>query len=90
MLAGTGQAVKVTNDALVQTRIQDEFRGRVFAFYDMAVNGAIVLGAVIAAILLPNSGKSIALPLLIISVYVLTSLLLLRGSIFSAHSAPTT
>ena len=90
LLAGTGQAVKVTNDALVQTRIQDEFRGRVFAFYDMAVNGAIVLGAVIAAILLPNSGKSIALPLLIISVYILTSLLFLRGSIFSAHSAPTT
>jgi MFS family permease len=37
-----GQSVKVTNDALVQSKIDDYFRGRVFAVYDVVVNGAIV------------------------------------------------
>jgi MFS family permease len=89
-LACTGQAVKVTNDALVQSRIHDEFRGRVFAFYDMAVNAAIVLGAGIAAALLPNSGKSLAVPLVIVCAYLLTTFLLLRKTTFSSHSHPTT
>jgi MFS family permease len=74
-----GQAVKVTNDALVQSKISDEFRGRVFAFYDVCVNGAIVGGALIAALLLPISGKSVLLPTLISIAYLLTSGALLRS-----------
>ena len=74
--------MKVTNDALVQSQIADEYRGRVFAFYDVAVNGIIVLGAIVAAVLLPTSGKSAVLPLLTVAVFVATSLLLLRGSKF--------
>lgn len=81
-VAACGQAVKVTNDALVQSQIADEFRGRVFAFYDVAVNSLIVLGAILAALLLPQSGKSIALPLLTTLAYALSSLLLLRPSKF--------
>ena len=81
-LAACGQAVKVTNDALVQSQIADEFRGRVFAFYDVVVNGAIVLGAVIAAVILPRSGKSFELSLLTIFIFGATSLLLLRRSKF--------
>jgi MFS family permease len=49
-----GQSLKVTNDALVQSKIDDIYRGRVFSVYDVVVNGAIVSGAVIAALLLPN------------------------------------
>jgi len=81
-LATCGQAVKVTNDALVQSQIADEYRGRVFAFYDVAVNGAIVLGAVLAAFILPGSGKSISLPLLTVVIFSLTTLVLLRRSKF--------
>ena len=81
-LATCGQAVKVTNDALVQSQIADEYRGRVFAFYDVAVNGAIVLGAVLAAFILPSSGKSISLPLLTVVIFSLTTLVLLRRSKF--------
>jgi len=77
-----GQAVKVTNDALVQSQIADEYRGRVFAFYDVAVNGAIVMGAVVAAVTLPASGISKILPLITIMVYGATSLILLRRSKF--------
>jgi len=90
LLAACGQAVKVTNDALVQTKIHDEFRGRVFAFYDMAVNAAIVIGAGVAAIVLPISGESLLLPLLIFAAYLFTSIFLLRNASFSFHSRPTT
>ncbi|MEJ0014268.1 MAG: MFS transporter [Actinomycetota bacterium] len=81
-VAACGQAVKVTNDALVQSQIHDEYRGRVFAFYDIAVNSLIVLGAIIAALILPTSGKSVALPLLTTGVFAATSLILLRTSKF--------
>ena len=77
-----GQAVKVTNDALVQSQIADEYRGRVFAFYDVATNGMIVTGAIIAALILPTTGKSIILPIFVCVVYLLTSLVLLRSHKF--------
>ncbi len=81
-IATCGQAVKVTNDALVQSQIKDEFRGRVFAFYDITVNAIIVLGAVIAALMLPVSGKSPELPLLTTVTFIATSLFLLKPSKF--------
>ena len=81
-IAACGQAVKVTNDALVQSQISDEYRGRVFAFYDVAVNAVIVMGAVVAALILPKSGKSIELPLLTTIFFGLTSLFLLRRAKF--------
>ena len=86
ILALCGQAVKVTNDALVQSKVQDEFRGRVFSFYDMAVNAAIVAGAFVAALVLPKSGESMALPLMIIASYGLTSIVLLKNLNFRSLS----
>jgi len=83
-----GQSVKVTNDALVQSRIDDEYRGRTFAFYDVVVNGAIVLGALIAAAILPKSGISHLMPLVMAAVYAVTSFWLLRIKRF--YSLPTT
>ena len=81
-IATCGQAVKVTNDALVQSQIADEFRGRVFAFYDVAVNGLIVLGAIVAALILPKSGKSAELPLFTTLAFATTTFVLLRTSKF--------
>ena len=78
-----GQSLKVTNDALVQSKINDYFRGRVFAVYDVVVNGAIVGGALIAALILPASGKSVLLPLIVSAVSLITGLRLLRKSKFS-------
>ena len=77
-----GQNLKVTNDALVQSKIDDYFRGRVFAVYDVFVNIAIVSGGLIAALLLPKSGISVLVPLCVGGVYVLTVLRLLRRSVF--------
>lgn len=78
-----GQSLKVTNDALVQSKIDDFFRGRVFAVYDVVVNGAIVGGALIAALILPASGKSIVLPIIVSLFSLITGARLLRKSKFS-------
>jgi hypothetical protein len=77
-----GQGVKVTNDALVQSKISDEFRGRVFAVYDVVVNGSIVSFAIISALLLPQSGDSWLVPLLIAMTYFAVALILLRPKKF--------
>lgn len=85
-----GQSLKVTNDALVQASIGDIYRGRVFAVYDVIVNGAIVAGAVLAALILPTSGRTALVPILISCVYVTSFALLLRPTKFkSRFSKPT-
>lgn len=84
-----GQGVKVTNDALVQSKIEDAFRGRVFAVYDVMVNSGIVSGAIVAALILPRSGASALLPALIATVYILVALVLLRKKNFNSDFAPT-
>ena len=77
-----GQSLKVTNDALVQSKIDDYFRGRVFAVYDVVVNFAIVSGALFAAWLLPLSGDSWLLPLIISVAWLLVANITLRPSRF--------
>ncbi len=79
-----GQGVKVTNDALVQSKIADEFRGRVFAVYDVMVNAGIVSGAIIAAFILPPSGVSSVLPALIAIAYIVVALVILRPTKFAS------
>ena len=79
-----GQGIKVTNDALVQSKIKDEYRGRVFAFYDITVNAGIVTGANGAALLLPDRGVTSILPITIAVIYLFAALLLMRKSKFSA------
>lgn len=79
-----GQSLKVTNDALVQSKIDDFHRGRVFAVYDVVVNGAIVSGALCAALALPTSGKSVVVPLVVSVLYFSIFWLFLRPQKFSA------
>ena len=81
-----GQSLKVTNDALVQGKISDEFRGRVFAVYDVLVNGSIVICSVVAALLLPQSGDSWVVPLIITLGYALVATTTLRPSKFFLRS----
>jgi hypothetical protein len=77
-----GQSVKVTNDALVQSKIDDYFRGRVFAVYDVVVNGAIVLSSLFAAAILPLSGDSWLLPLVVSLAWAMVAAILLRPKKF--------
>ena len=84
LTAFCGQNIKVTNDALVQSKIDDYFRGRVFAVYDVVVNGAIVSGGLIAALLLPTSGVTAKVPLFVMAAYLLVAVVVLRSSKFKA------
>lgn len=79
-----GQGVKVTNDALVQSKIVDEYRGRVFAVYDVMVNAGIVAGAIIAAFVLPPNGVSSLLPALIAITYISVGFFALRKKKFNS------
>jgi MFS family permease len=79
-----GQGVKVTNDALVQSKIVDEYRGRVFAVYDVMVNAGIVSGAIIAAFVLPSNGVSSLLPALIAIAYISVGFFALRKKKFNS------
>ena len=74
-----GQGVKVTNDALVQEKISDDYRGRVFAVYDVVVNAAIVSGSLIAAAVMPKTGLGITLPLIITTLYLGAALALSKN-----------
>ncbi len=85
-----GQSVKVTNDALVQSKISDEFRGRVFAVYDVIVNTAIVSCALIAASLLPLSGDVATVPALVAGSFLFVALVVLRPSRFFLKNGSAT
>ena len=82
-----GQSLKVTNDALVQSKIDDFYRGRVFAVYDVVVNFAIVSGALFAAWILPLSGDSWSLPLIISIAWMLVATIILRPRKFFLKDA---
>jgi MFS family permease len=84
LTAFCGQNIKVTNDALVQSKIDDYYRGRVFAVYDVVVNSAIVSGGLIAALLLPASGVTAKVPLFVMAAYLLVAVVVLRPSKFKA------
>ena len=73
-----GQSLKVTNDALVQSKIDDIYRGRVFSVYDVVVNGAIVTGGLVASFLLPLSGDTVVVPLVVFALYLIAALGLLN------------
>lgn len=75
LIAMAGQAIKVSADAEVQTTIEDDYRGRVFAVFDMSVNVAIVAGSFLAALLIDEEERSLFLP---ISVGVLWLVMALR------------
>lgn len=61
---GTGlcaQGVKICVDTQVQLGVDDEFRGRVFAVYDVLFNALFVAAAGVAALVVPADGHSYAL-----------------------------
>ncbi|MBO0775867.1 MAG: MFS transporter [Actinobacteria bacterium] len=53
------QGVAICSITIIQERMDDRYRGRVFALYDMLFNVPFVLGAVAAAQVIPVSGKSL-------------------------------
>lgn len=58
LLGCFSQGQKVSTDTLVQRTVDDDYRGRVFVFYDMLYNGSFVVAAAFAAATLPIEGES--------------------------------
>jgi len=63
------QATKVCVDTIVQTTIEDDFRGRVFSLYDTIYNISFVAAAFLAAFVLPSSGRSLTILVAMSAVY---------------------
>ncbi|MCU1595841.1 MAG: Major Facilitator Superfamily protein [Frankiales bacterium] len=73
-LGFSAQAAKICVDTLVQEAVDDDFRGRVFALYDTLFNVSFVSAAAVAAVILPDNGKSYAVLAIICAGYALTAL----------------
>src|ERR1700733_495124 len=55
-LAGQGVAICATT--ILQEEVDDDYRGRVFSFYDMTFNVTFVAGAGLSAVFMPVNGRS--------------------------------
>lgn len=72
------QGSKIVTDTVVQTAIDDGFRGRVFSLYDMLFNVSFVGAAGVTAVMLPPDGRSVPLVALLAAIYGLSAAALLR------------
>ena len=73
-LGFAAQASKICVDTLLQETVDDDFRGRVFSFYDTLFNISFVSAAAASAVLLPPDGKSYAVIALVAAGYAVTAL----------------
>ncbi|MGW0028434.1 MFS transporter [Streptomyces sp. NPDC003314] len=63
------QGAKIATDTVVQTSVDDAYRGRVFSLYDVLFNVTFVGAAGVAALMLPPDGRSAPLIVLVAVVY---------------------
>ena len=69
VLGLTTQGAKIATDTVVQSSVDDGFRGRIFSVYDVLFNVAFVGAAAVAALLLPPDGRSVPLVVTIAVIY---------------------
>ncbi|MFN2537616.1 MAG: MFS transporter [Mycobacteriales bacterium] len=73
LLLGTcSQAAKISVDTLLQESVDDAFRGRVFSVYDTLVNVSFAAAGGVAAVVLPDDGRSLAVLLALAAGYAVT------------------
>jgi hypothetical protein len=71
-LAGQGVAICATT--ILQQEADDEYRGRMFAFYDMTFNLTYVAGAGLSVLVMPATGHSPVLVALVAAGYAVTAI----------------
>ncbi|MFI2413954.1 MFS transporter [Streptomyces sp. NPDC018947] len=69
VLGLTTQGSKISTDTIVQSSVDDSFRGRIFSVYDVLFNVAFVGAAAVAALMLPPDGRSVPLVVMVAAVY---------------------
>jgi len=68
-----GQGVAICAVTILQEEVEDAYRGRLFAFYDVMFNVTLAAGALISAAFIPRTGKSSALIGVVAVGYALTA-----------------
>ncbi|HVF21280.1 MAG TPA: MFS transporter [Mycobacteriales bacterium] len=68
------QGSKICVDTIVQQSIDDEFRGRVFSFYDIVFNVSFVAAAGVTAVVVPRDGRSRTAVVAIATGYAVTAI----------------
>lgn len=86
VLGVSSQGVKICVDTLVQTGVDDAFRGRVFALYDVVFNVVFVAAAAVGSLVIPTNGKSYAVLTGIAAGYAATALVYTRSRSVPARS----
>ncbi|MFF4228776.1 MFS transporter [Streptomyces sp. NPDC001820] len=74
------QGAKIATDTVVQTSVDDAFRGRIFSLYDVLFNVAFVGAAAIAALMLPPDGRSVHLVVVVAVIYAAVAATMARWS----------
>ncbi|MGW1706472.1 MFS transporter [Streptomyces sp. NPDC002206] len=74
------QGVKIATDTVVQTSVDDSFRGRIFSLYDVLVNVAFVSAAAVATLALPPDGESAAVVIGVAVLYAIVAVTMFRWS----------
>ncbi|MEU6917832.1 MFS transporter [Streptomyces olindensis] len=69
VLGLTTQGAKIATDTIVQSSVDDGFRGRIFSVYDVLFNVFFVGAAAVAAMMLPPDGRSVPLVITIAVIY---------------------
>ncbi|MBT2490525.1 MFS transporter [Streptomyces sp. ISL-96] len=78
VLGLTTQGAKITTDTVVQSSVDDAYRGRVFSIYDVLFNVAFVGAAATAALMLPADGRSATLVIAVALIYAAAAAAMLR------------
>ncbi|WP_345612207.1 MFS transporter [Streptomyces sanyensis] len=73
------QGAKIATDTVVQTAVDDAYRGRIFSLYDMLFNAAFVGAAGVVALMLPPDGRSVPVLLMVSAIYAMVAAGLARS-----------
>ncbi|WP_406217863.1 MFS transporter [Streptomyces canus] len=72
------QGAKIATDTIVQSSVDDGFRGRIFSVYDVLFNIAFVGAAAVAALILPPDGRSAILVIAVAILYAAVALVMTK------------
>ncbi|MEU9327322.1 MFS transporter [Streptomyces canus] len=72
------QGAKIATDTIVQSSVDDGFRGRIFSVYDVLFNIAFVGAAAVAALILPPDGRSAILVIAVAALYAAVALVMTK------------
>jgi predicted MFS family arabinose efflux permease len=84
----TRQSVAISAVTILQEDVEDGFRGRIFAFYDMVYNAAYAVGAALFAVFMADDGKSPAVVAVIAAGYLVAALAYWLSARRSADGPP--